>query len=31
MILILGGLQFLPSLALGPLAEQFVLLAGKTY
>jgi K+-transporting ATPase ATPase A chain len=30
-ILILGGLQFLPSLALGPLAEHFVLLAGKTF
>ena len=31
MILILGGLQFLPSLALGPLAEHFVMLAGKTF
>ena len=30
-ILILGGLQFLPSLALGPLAEHFALLAGKTF
>ncbi|RAI58671.1 potassium-transporting ATPase subunit KdpA [Roseicella frigidaeris] len=30
-ILILGGLQFLPSLALGPIAEHVVLLAGKTY
>ena len=30
-ILILGGLQFLPSLALGPLAEHFVMLAGKTF
>jgi K+-transporting ATPase ATPase A chain len=30
-IFILGGLQFLPSLALGPLAEHFVLLAGKTF
>ena len=30
-ILILGGLQYLPSLALGPLAEHFTLLAGKTY
>src|SRR4051812_5838 len=30
-ILILGGLQFLPSLVLGPLAEHFVLLAGKTF
>ena len=30
-ILIVGGLQFLPSLALGPLAEHFALLAGKTF
>ena len=30
-ILILGGLQFLPSLTLGPLAEHFSLLAGKTF
>ena len=30
-ILILGGLQYLPSLALGPLAEHFVMLAGKTF
>lgn len=30
-ILILGGLQFLPSLALGPLAEHFVMLAAKTF
>ena len=30
-ILILGGLQFLPSLALGPLAEHFVMLSGKTF
>jgi K+-transporting ATPase ATPase A chain len=30
-ILILGGLQFMPSLALGPLAEHFVLAAGKTF
>jgi K+-transporting ATPase ATPase A chain len=30
-ILILGGLQFLPALALGPLAEHFAMLAGKTY
>ncbi|MBC9207168.1 potassium-transporting ATPase subunit KdpA [Roseomonas aerophila] len=30
-ILILGGLQFLPSLALGPLAEHFVMLAGQTF
>ncbi|WP_426955021.1 potassium-transporting ATPase subunit KdpA [Muricoccus radiodurans] len=30
-ILILGGLQFLPALTLGPLAEHFALLAGKTF
>jgi K+-transporting ATPase ATPase A chain len=30
-ILILGGLQFLPSLSLGPIAEHFTLLAGKTF
>lgn len=30
-ILILGGLQFLPSLALGPLAEHFIMLAGQTF
>ncbi|SHJ23967.1 K+-transporting ATPase ATPase A chain [Roseomonas rosea] len=30
-ILILGGLQFLPSLSLGPIAEHFALLAGKTF
>jgi K+-transporting ATPase ATPase A chain len=30
-ILILGGLQFLPALALGPLAEHFALLAGQTF
>ena len=30
-ILILGGLQFLPALSLGPLAEHFSLLAGTTY
>ncbi len=30
-ILILGGLQFLPALALGPIAEHFALLAGKTF
>jgi K+-transporting ATPase ATPase A chain len=30
-ILIVGGLQFLPSLALGPLAEHFTMLAGKTF
>lgn len=31
MILILGGLQYLPSLALGPIAEHFAMLAGTTY
>lgn len=30
-ILILGGLQFLPALALGPLAEHFAMLAGQTF
>jgi K+-transporting ATPase ATPase A chain len=30
-ILILGGLQFFPALALGPLAEQVQMLAGKTF
>jgi len=30
-ILILGGLQFMPALALGPLAEHVSLLAGKTF
>ena len=30
-ILILGGLQFMPALALGPAAEHFVLTAGKTF
>ena len=30
-ILILGGLQFLPALSLGPLAEHFAMLAGHTY
>jgi len=30
-IIIMGGLQFLPALSLGPIAEHFVLLAGKTY
>ncbi|WP_149536956.1 potassium-transporting ATPase subunit KdpA [Siccirubricoccus phaeus] len=30
-ILILGGLQFMPALALGPLAEHFVLAAGRTF
>ena len=30
-ILILGGLQFLPALSLGPLAEHFAMLSGKTF
>jgi K+-transporting ATPase ATPase A chain len=30
-ILILGGLQFLPALCLGPIAEQVALLAGQTF
>jgi K+-transporting ATPase ATPase A chain len=30
-ILILGGLQYMPSLALGPLAEHFLLVAGKSF
>ena len=30
-ILILGGLQFLPALSLGPLAEHFAMLAGKIF
>ncbi len=30
-ILILGGLQFFPALALGPIAEQVQMLAGRTY
>jgi K+-transporting ATPase ATPase A chain len=30
-IIILGGLQFMPADALGPLAEHFTMLAGKTY
>ena len=30
-IIILGGLQFMPADTLGPLAEHFVLLAGKSY
>ena len=30
-ILILGGLQFLPALALGPLAEHFAMAAGTTF
>jgi K+-transporting ATPase ATPase A chain len=30
-ILIMGGLQFLPSLSLGPLAEHYSMMAGKTF
>lgn len=30
-ILILGGLQYFPSLALSPIVEQFLMLAGKTF
>jgi K+-transporting ATPase ATPase A chain len=30
-ILILGGLQFLPALSLGPLAEHYSMVAGKTF
>jgi len=30
-ILILGGLQFLPAQSLGPLAEHYSMLAGKTF
>ncbi|WP_019996076.1 potassium-transporting ATPase subunit KdpA [Aureimonas ureilytica] len=30
-ILILGGLQFFPALALGPIAEQVQMLSGKTF
>ena len=30
-ILILGGLQYLPALALGPIAEHFALLAGQRF
>ncbi|WP_431270257.1 potassium-transporting ATPase subunit KdpA [Dankookia sp. P2] len=30
-ILILGGLQFMPALALGPVAEHFMLAAGKSF
>ncbi len=30
-ILILGGLQYFPSLALGPLVEHFLMHAGKTF
>ena len=30
-ILILGGLQFFPALALGPIAEHLAMLAGQTF
>jgi K+-transporting ATPase ATPase A chain len=30
-IIILGGLQYLPALSLGPIAEHYSLLAGKTF
>ncbi|TCH97827.1 potassium-transporting ATPase subunit KdpA [Roseococcus sp. SYP-B2431] len=30
-ILILGGLQYLPALALGPIAEHFAMIAGTTF
>ncbi|RYG96223.1 MAG: potassium-transporting ATPase subunit KdpA, partial [Alphaproteobacteria bacterium] len=30
-ILIMGGLQFFPALALGPIAEHFAMLAGQTF
>ncbi|MDE2363718.1 MAG: potassium-transporting ATPase subunit KdpA [Hyphomicrobiales bacterium] len=30
-IVILGGLQFFPALALGPIVEQVLMLAGKTF
>jgi len=30
-ILILGGLQYLPALALGPIAEHFSMIAGQTF
>jgi K+-transporting ATPase ATPase A chain len=30
-ILILGGLTFLPGLALGPIADQVTLSAGQTF
>ena len=30
-ILILGGLQFFPALALGPIVEQVLMVAGKTF
>jgi K+-transporting ATPase ATPase A chain len=30
-ILIVGGLQYFPAMALGPIVEQFLMLAGKTF
>jgi K+-transporting ATPase ATPase A chain len=30
-IIILGGLQFMPADALGPIAEHYVMNGGKTY
>ena len=30
-ILILGGLQYLPALALGPIAEHFAMRSGKLF
>ena len=30
-IIILGGLQFFPALALGPIVEHFVMLAGQSF
>jgi K+-transporting ATPase ATPase A chain len=30
-ILILGGLQYFPALALGPIVEHFLMLAGRTF
>ena len=30
-IMIMGGLQYFPALALGPIVEHFQMLAGKTF
>jgi potassium-transporting ATPase potassium-binding subunit len=30
-ILILGGLQYFPALALGPIVEHFLMLGGKSF
>ena len=30
-ILIMGGLQYFPALALGPIVEHFAMLAGQTF